>query len=108
MNIQKITTLIDQIYYCESVSNYTWIYFNDGSKVLVSKTLKSLQLILLNGGFIRVHYKYLVNVRCIIAISSVNYHLLLINNTKIPIARRRWTSVKSSIHKKRLINNFIV
>jgi two-component system LytT family response regulator len=51
------------IVYCESDSNYTIVYFNDRSKLVVSKTLKEIEEILIPYNFFRIHHSYLINLR---------------------------------------------
>ena len=50
------------ILYCRADDNYTNVFFVNGKKKLVSKTLKYYEEALLNSGFARVHKSYLVNV----------------------------------------------
>ena len=51
----------DDIVRCESTDNYTNFYLADGTKVLVSKTLKHFDEILSPYGFFRVHQSHLIN-----------------------------------------------
>jgi len=51
----------DDIVRCESTDNYTNFYLTDGTKVLVSKTLKHFDEILSPHGFFRVHQSHLIN-----------------------------------------------
>lgn len=50
-----------QIMYCISDSNYTNIYLDDGSKLLVSKTLKEIEGVLQDLGFLRIHHSHMIN-----------------------------------------------
>ncbi len=50
------------ILYCKADDNYTEIYLNNNKKKLVSKTLKYFEEALSDGGFVRVHKSYLVNI----------------------------------------------
>ena len=52
---------VDQIVRCEADDNYANVYLEGGRKVLVSKTLKEIEGILKDHGFLRVHYSHLVN-----------------------------------------------
>lgn len=56
---------VDTIIHCESESNYTRFYLNDGSKILVSKTMKEYQSILDQYSFVRIHHSHIVNIRFI-------------------------------------------
>lgn len=97
MYINKLTNKKDQIIYCESTSNYSWIYYNDGSKVLIAKTLKMLEVFLTPCTFIRIHNKYLVNRKSISLFSRVDYEIKLHNDKKLPVAKRRRSEVMKSL-----------
>jgi two-component system LytT family response regulator len=58
LEIQNITR-------CESEGNYTWLFCADGSKRLICRTLKEVEKVLSENGFIRVHQSHLVNPRFI-------------------------------------------
>lgn len=49
------------IIYCTSDSNYTNIFLTDGGKLLVSKTLKEIEAILQEQGFLRIHHSHMIN-----------------------------------------------
>jgi two-component system LytT family response regulator len=51
----------ESIIYCEAVSNYTYIHFLDKTKLVVSKTLKDVEELLLPFHFYRVHNSYLIS-----------------------------------------------
>jgi two-component system LytT family response regulator len=53
----------EEILYCKSDSSYTQFDLIDGSKILVSKTLKEFESALENSFFFRCHKSYLVNLR---------------------------------------------
>lgn len=48
------------ISYLKAESNYTYLFFKNGSSILISKTLKYAEQIFGND-FIRVHQSYLIN-----------------------------------------------
>lgn len=52
---------VQDIIRCEADRNYTQFFFNDGEKLLVSKTLKEFDEILNEYGFFRAHQSHLVN-----------------------------------------------
>ena len=51
----------NQILFCQSENNYTNIYLVNGSKLLISKTLKEVEKTLEKYLFMRVHQSYLIN-----------------------------------------------
>jgi two-component system, LytTR family, response regulator len=58
-------TDVAEIAYCKSDSNYTYFYFIDGKSILVSKTLKEFEMILLEHHFFRIHRSFIINLDCI-------------------------------------------
>jgi two-component system, LytTR family, response regulator len=56
---------ISEIVYCNSESNYTRFHFIDGKTLMVSKTLKEFESLLLENYFFRIHRSYIINLNCI-------------------------------------------
>ena len=56
---------VDTIVRFEADSNYTRIHFTEGKPLLVSKTMKNLELMVEGMGFFRIHNSHLVNVKFI-------------------------------------------
>ena len=52
---------VDSILYCESDSNYTTFFLKSKQKIIVSRTLKEMEELLIDYSFARVHNSYLVN-----------------------------------------------
>ena len=52
---------LDQIIRCESDINYTSFYLTENRKILVSKTLKEFETLLIGYNFIRVQQSHLIN-----------------------------------------------
>lgn len=81
---------VDDIIRCESDNYYTYFYFRDGRKLLVSKTLKENEELLSHHNFIRPHKSHLVNVKYI-----KNYirhdggYILMTDGSKVPVSRRK-------------------
>ncbi|MCI5082558.1 MAG: LytTR family DNA-binding domain-containing protein [Saprospiraceae bacterium] len=46
---------------CEAQGNYTQVYLNDGRKLMITKTLKHYEELLLEGSFFRAHKSHLIN-----------------------------------------------
>jgi len=86
MHIIKIENIIR----CESDNYYTLFYFNDGKKLLVSKTLKENEELLSEYNFIRPHKSHLVNVRYIKSFLKIEGGLILMTDgSKVPVSRRK-------------------
>ncbi len=54
---------INEIMYCISDSNYTHIYLVDNKKILVCRTLKEIEAMLVEVGFLRIHNSHLINLQ---------------------------------------------
>lgn len=54
---------ISEIIRCEADSNYTFFYLSDKSKIMVSKTMRDFEDLLLEHDFFRAHHKHLINLR---------------------------------------------
>lgn len=86
--------LPDDILYLKAESNYTEIFFRDGSKRLLSKTLKILEKMLPSHRFYRVHKSYLVNTAHItdIILSTKERAVKLVSGHILPM-RRDWKQI---------------
>ena len=75
---------------CESTDNYTNFYLTDGSKVLVSKTLKHFDELLSPHGFFRIHQSHLINLSHL-----KSYHkgeggyAIMSDNSSVMVSRRK-------------------
>ncbi|UFH53561.1 LytTR family DNA-binding domain-containing protein [Spirosoma sp. KNUC1025] len=58
---RKRTVSIDEIVRLEGAGNYTKFFLKDGTKMLVSRTLKEYEILLDNQAFVRVHKSCIVN-----------------------------------------------
>ncbi|MCT4579958.1 MAG: LytTR family DNA-binding domain-containing protein [Flavobacteriales bacterium] len=81
---------LKEIVYCESSQNYTQFFFNDGTKLMVAKTIKDYEILLETYSFIRCHQRYLVNAKHVTSFLKEDGGVLLMNNhKKIPVSRRK-------------------
>jgi two-component system LytT family response regulator len=79
---------LNNIMFCESKSNYTNLYLNNGQHMVVSRTLKEMEEVLDMPPFFRVHNSFLVNLQFAIRyIKGEGGYLVLNNDTSIPVAR---------------------
>lgn len=86
--------LFDHIRSLQSDSNYTSISLVNGEHVLVSKTLLffSKQL---DHSFLRTHKSYIVNLLCVSEYNKKENEIILDDNTRVPVARRKKAEVES-------------
>ena len=89
-----IVVNIEDIIRCKSDNNYTTFYFVNGSKILVSKTLKYYADLLKEVDFIRVHQSHLINIKYIKEfIKSDGGYLLLKDSSNVPVSVRKRNEV---------------
>lgn len=58
--------LPDDIIYVAGENNYSMLHFTSGKKLMVSKTLSTVEKMLLNHTFLRIHKSYLLNLKHIV------------------------------------------
>lgn len=96
INIVDISTIIR----CESDVNYTRFYFQDGKKLVVSKTLKEFEEILKEQGFYRVHQSHLINTKFIREfVKTDGGHLTMTDNSIIPVSTRKRPDVMKMLEE---------
>ena len=89
----QIVSLVD-IVRCESDSNNTMFFLQDGQKIFVTKTLKYFADMLTNHQFLRVHQSHLVNLDYISAfIKTDGGYLMLKNKQSVPVSVRKKAEV---------------
>ena len=93
-NVFKKTT-IPSICYIEADGNYRLIV-TETNKVISAVALHEYEELLEEFGFMRIHRKYLVNLKKI-QIINTNENYLTINNHKLPISRNNKSKLKELI-----------
>ncbi|MEE9361993.1 MAG: LytTR family DNA-binding domain-containing protein [Cellulophaga sp.] len=95
-----IIVSLDDIVRCESDSNNTIFYTQDGQKIFVTKTLKYFADMLKGYQFLRVHQSHLVNLQYISAfIKTDGGYLLLKNKKTVPVSVRKKIEVIALLDK---------
>lgn len=75
---------------CMSSNNYTYIFQTNGSKLLVSKSLKDIEGILPSHMFCRVHNSHLINISYISKLMKGDSNILIMNDgTEVEVSRRK-------------------
>ena len=89
----------DLIIYCEGMGNYTKIYLTTGKEMIMSKTLKAIELAL-GHNFCRIHKSYLVNKNHILRYSRSNgYKIILTNDAVLDVSYRNNEKVLQILKK---------
>ena len=90
---------LNDIVRCKSDNNYTEFFFQDGTKILVTKTLKTFADLLKNYQFLRVHQSNLVNVSYVKAfIKSDGGYLVLKDKNTVPVSVRKRAEVIEALN----------
>ncbi|GGW56475.1 LytTR family two component transcriptional regulator [Winogradskyella epiphytica] len=83
-------TVIQNIVRCQSDSNYTFIFCKDQTKILISRTLKEIEELLRNHGFVRVHQSHLINPHHVKGILKQDGgSLIMYDEVEIPVSRQK-------------------
>jgi DNA-binding LytR/AlgR family response regulator len=99
---QKFPIHLSNIILLEAKVNYTLIYLKEGKKIMVAKTLKSLEEILAEHNFLRIHRAFLINGRHLQGYDKSLGLVSLTNNYKVSTSRR-----KKELFEERMNKNFI-
>ena len=84
---------------CESDNYYTYFFFVDGRKLLVSKTLKENEELLSQHNFIRPHKSHLINIKYIKSyIRHDGGYILMTDGTHVPVSRRKKDKIMEIIY----------
>ena len=89
---------LDSIISCSSKSNYTLLHFKDGQRLVVSKTLKEIELLLNGHQFLRVHHSHVVNLGEVKKyIRGEGGLLMMSNGVTVDVSRSRKESVVKAL-----------
>ncbi|MCM4169391.1 Transcriptional regulatory protein BtsR [Arenibacter antarcticus] len=81
---------IQNIVRCQSDSNYTYVFCNDGNKILISRTLKEIAELLQDHGFVRIHQSHLINPQFVKGILKQDGgSLIMHDDVEIPVSRQK-------------------
>ncbi|HLV15644.1 MAG TPA: LytTR family DNA-binding domain-containing protein [Xanthomarina sp.] len=81
---------INNIVRCQSDNNYTNIFCNEQRSVLISRTLKEIEELLTDQGFIRVHQSHLINPKFVKGILKQDGgSLIMSDDEEIPVSRQK-------------------
>jgi len=91
---------IKEIVRCESDNNYTTFHTLDKNKILVSKTMKEIEQMLLGYHFFRVHNSHLINMDCIKEyIKGEGGAVRMTDGSVIEVSRRRKDEFLHQLHR---------
>ena len=81
---------LDDIIHCDAQGNYTYFYFTNRSKILVSRPLGFYEEFLKGRGFLRIHHQHLINIAHVEKYERGRGGIvIMIDKTALPVAQRR-------------------
>jgi two-component system LytT family response regulator len=81
---------ISEIVRCESSNYYTFFYFIDRKRILVSRTLKDNEELLSEYNFLRIHKSHLINLKYVTTFSrNERGFVLMADGSEVPVSRRK-------------------
>ncbi len=91
---------VNEVLYCESDSNYTTLYMREGKKLIISRTLKEFEDLLVDQDFIRVHHSHLINKKHIKKyIKGEGGEVIMSNGKNVPVSRRMKQGLMDSLER---------
>jgi len=84
---------------CQSEKNYTYFYFTNRERIIVSKTLKDFEEILSDFGFMRIHRSHLINLKFIDRFEKSEGGFLIMNDgSKVEVSHRKKEALLNYIY----------
>ena len=79
-----------QIVRCQSDGNYTKVFFSNNKKMMVAKTLKDFEEMLLPFGFERIHHSHLINLAHLESyVNRDNGYVIMSDQHTLPVSKRK-------------------
>lgn len=93
---------IDTILYCMASSNYTTLVMKDRKKLVVSRTLKEIEEMLEEHGFLRIHHSHMVNINAIEKyIRGEGGTVLMWDGAELDVSRSRKETLLKTLQTRR-------
>lgn len=93
-NLKKRKIYLNKLKYVEALGDYVKLIMEDSDPVVVLATMKSFELKLNEGNFLRVHKSYIVNLDKVERYNSRNIEIL---GDQIPISRNKKTALNDAL-----------
>ena len=94
---QKIKIAIEDIVMLQADSNYTHVYLSDGKRFIFARTIKLFEDMLKDYSFERIHKTFIINCDHLLGYDSKTESLVLSNNLKANLSRRRKCQLKRQL-----------
>jgi two-component system LytT family response regulator len=91
---------VDRIIRCESDNNYTMIFMDNGTKYIVSRTLKDFEELLSDFTFVRIHQSHLINLSHIEKyLKTDGGSVIMEDGIELPVSRNRKEEFMARLEK---------
>lgn len=100
---QKKKILLTEIVMLEAEANYTYLHLLNGKKILISRTMKLFDKLLEGYPFTRVHRSFIVNESHLKSYDADKECVILSNNMKATISRRKKRTLKYTADFKKIL-----
>ncbi|MBC7696360.1 MAG: response regulator transcription factor [Burkholderiales bacterium] len=80
---------INDIIRFESDGGYTKVFLVDGKRIMVSRTMKEFDDLLLDAGFLRVHHSHLINMNHLFCFEKGEGHVVMKDEAIVPVSNRK-------------------
>ena len=94
---------LTELLYLRSESNYSWLVWADGERILTARSLCFYVARIPADEFLQLHRGYVVNRRFIVDVASgadSERVACLTTGEQLPISRRRWASVRGLLARR--------
>lgn len=86
------------VVHCEADANFTWIYLENGDKLITCRLLREMEGKFSSSDFLKVHRSHLVNIDKVEAmLRNDGWELVLCNGRHVPVARERKDAVMKAL-----------
>ncbi len=80
---------INDIIRFESDGGYSKVYLLDGKRIMVSRTMKEFEDMLLDVNFLRVHNSHLINMNHLYCFEKTEGHVVMKDDSIVPVSNRK-------------------
>ncbi|AUD01443.1 LytR/AlgR family response regulator transcription factor [Spirosoma pollinicola] len=98
-----------ELMFLQATGNYSWLYWKNGKKVLLARTLTYYQAQLSNAWFIRLHRNCIVNLLFVERLETLEATkgglVYLRSGDVLPVSRRRLSQVKRVVSRYQTLGN---
>jgi two-component system LytT family response regulator len=85
---------VNDILYLKADSSYTHVFFKNGNKITITKTLQEFNSLEETGNFMRINRSFIINLNCIEKISKKDGGYVIMNNSE---------EISASIEKRQIL-----